>query len=137
MAMTYFGSGICSYNRRTRLAILNVTVPATIIRSAWRGVARNAPAPKRSMSNRLAPAAIISMAQHARPNVIGQILACRAQFIDCSSVVVITFSSNRPSSHVMIFFSLALKSIDTVVHRYVFPALYRLLKNGDRHLAAA
>ena len=35
---------------RTRLAILKLTVPATIIRSACRGVARKAPAPKRSMS---------------------------------------------------------------------------------------
>ena len=33
-----------------RSAILKLTVPATIIRSAWRGVARKAPAPKRSMS---------------------------------------------------------------------------------------
>ena len=33
-------------------------MPATIIKSACRGVARKAPAPKRSRSNRLAPAAI-------------------------------------------------------------------------------
>ena len=72
-------------------------MPATIIRSACRGVARNAPAPKRSMSKRLAPAAIISIAQQARPNVIGQMLDWRAQLIACSTVVVMTFSSKRPS----------------------------------------
>ncbi len=49
------------------------------------------------MSKRLAPAAIISIAQHARPNVIGQMLDWRAQLIACSTVVVMTFSSNRPS----------------------------------------
>ena len=65
-------------------------MPATIIRSACRGVARKAPAPKRSRSKRLAPAAIISIAQQARPNVIGQMLDCRAQLIACSTVVVMT-----------------------------------------------
>jgi hypothetical protein len=49
------------------------------------------------MSNRLAPVAIISIAQQARPNVSGQTLDWRAQLIACSTVVVITFSSNRPS----------------------------------------
>src|SRR5262245_1734437 len=98
--MTNFGSGIWLYSRRTRLAILKLTVPATIIRSACRGVARNAPAPKRSMSKREAPVAIISMAQQARPNVIGHMLDSRAQLIACSSVVVMTFSSlPNPSSH--------------------------------------
>src|SRR6476646_11348971 len=99
MAITNFGSGIWLYSRRTRLAILKFTVPATIIRSAWRGVARNAPAPKRSMSYRDAPVAIISMAQHARPKVIGHMLDSRAQLIACSSDVVMTLSSNRPSNH--------------------------------------
>src|SRR6185369_3829838 len=98
IAMTNFGSGIWLYSRRTRLAILKLTVPATIIKSACRGVARKAPAPKRSMSKRDAPLAIISMAQHARPNVIGHMLDSRAQLIACSSVVVMTLSSNRPSS---------------------------------------
>src|SRR6516225_5365590 len=97
MAMTNFGSGIWLYRRRTRLAILKLTVPATIIRSAWRGVARNAPAPKRSMSYREAPVAIISMAQQASPNVIGHMLDSRAQLIACSSDVVMTLSSKRPS----------------------------------------
>src|SRR6516225_9450082 len=98
MAITNFGSGIWLYSRRTRLAILKLTVPATIIRSAWRGVARNAPAPKRSMSYREAPVAIISMAQQASPNVIGHMLDSRAQLIACSSDVVMTLSSKRPSS---------------------------------------
>src|SRR3954468_11330133 len=104
MAMTNLGSGIWLYNRRTRLAILKLTVPATIIRSAWRGVARQAPAPKRSMSKREAPVAIISMAQQARPNVIGHMLDSRAQLTACSSVVVMTASSlKNPSSQPMLY----------------------------------
>src|SRR3954468_4582299 len=98
MAMTNLGSGIWLYNRRTRLAILKLTVPDTIIRSAWRGVARKAPAPQRSLSYFEAPVAIISMAQQARPNVIGHMLDSRAQLIACSSVVVTTLSSKRPCS---------------------------------------
>src|SRR5215211_5031645 len=39
------------------------------------------------------------MAQQARPNVIGQMLDCRAQLIACSTVVVKTFSSSRASIH--------------------------------------
>src|SRR5271169_480672 len=101
MAITNFGSGIWLYKRRTRLAILKLTVPATIMRSAWRGVARKAPAPKRSMSKRDAPVAIISMAQQARPKVMGHMLDSRAQLMACSSDVVMTLSSNRPSSQPM------------------------------------
>ena len=77
-----------------RSAILKLTVPATIIRSAWRGVARKAPAPKRSMSWWAQPTAIISMAQQARPKVIGQMLDSRHQFRSQSTLVVRTFSSN-------------------------------------------
>src|SRR6266566_2467891 len=42
-------------------------VPATMMRSAWRGVARGAE-PKRSRSPRGPPVCISSMAQHAVPN---------------------------------------------------------------------
>src|SRR5260370_4047835 len=41
------------------------------------------------------------MAQQARPKVIGHMLDCRAQLIACSSEVVMTLSSKRPSSHPM------------------------------------
>src|SRR4051812_37994977 len=50
-----------------------------MIRSLWRGLGRNTPAPKRSMSKREAPVAIISISQQARPKVIGQIADLRAQ----------------------------------------------------------
>src|SRR2546430_1162061 len=50
------------------------------------------------MSKRLAPVAIISIAQQAKPKVIGHMLDSRAQLIACSSEVVMTLSSNRPSS---------------------------------------
>ena len=71
MAMTYFGSGIWLKRRTTCGAIFLVTVPETIIRSACRGEGRNTSAPKRAMSKRAMEAAIISMAQQARPNCSG------------------------------------------------------------------
>src|SRR6185437_692659 len=58
------------------------------MRSACRGVARNAPAPNRSRSKRDAPVAIISIAQQASPNVIGQSADFRAQLKTKSTVVV-------------------------------------------------
>src|SRR5437868_12457774 len=93
--MTHFGSGIWSYSRRSTGAIFLVTVPATIIRSDCRGEARNTSAPNRAMSKRDADAAIISIAQHARPNPIGQIDDSRAQFRTRSMLVVMKLSSNR------------------------------------------
>jgi hypothetical protein len=70
-----------------------VTVPATIIRSACRGEARNTSAPNRAMSNRGTPAAIISMAQQARPNPIGHSDDFRAQLSTASRLVVMMLSS--------------------------------------------
>ena len=63
-----------------------------IIRSDWRGDGRKTSAPKRAISKREAPIDIISMAQQARPNVIGQIEFLRTQLIAESSVV-----ENHPS----------------------------------------
>src|SRR3712207_3210221 len=80
--------------RRMTLAIFRETVPATIIRSACLGEARNTPAPNRSMSYRDETVAIISMAQQASPNVIGHREDLRAQLVKASRVVVITFASN-------------------------------------------
>src|SRR6516164_7953484 len=77
--MHHLGSGIWSQMRLTTGAILSVTVPATIIRSLWRGLGRKTSEPKRAISKRDVEAAIISMAQHARPNVMGQIADFRAQ----------------------------------------------------------
>src|SRR6266550_4544162 len=68
-------------------AIFKVGVPETIIRSDCRGLGRKTPAPKRSMSKRDAPVAIISIAQQARPNVIGQSADLRAQLKTKSTVV--------------------------------------------------
>ena len=69
-------------------------MPATIMRSDCRGVARKAPAPKRSTSKREAPNAIISMAQQARPKVIGQMLLLRHQLSATSTLVMMRLSSN-------------------------------------------
>src|ERR1700730_2613250 len=101
IAMTHLGSGIWSYRRLTIGAIFSTTVPATIIRSDWRGVPRNTSAPNRDRARRASITAIISMAQHARPNCIGQIEERRAQLITESIVVVTTLSSNRLSINPM------------------------------------
>ena len=80
-----------------------LTRPATIMRSAWRGDARNTSAPKRAKSYRAALVAIISMAQQASPNVAGQSEERRAQLTIFSTVVVRIpsgTSSSRPmTSH--------------------------------------
>src|SRR6267378_5538230 len=87
MEITHFGSGICSHSWRITGAILLETRPAIIIRSDWRGEGRNTSAPKRAMSKREAPIDIISIAQQARPNVIGQMELLRIQLTAESSVV--------------------------------------------------
>src|ERR1044072_6917178 len=81
--------------RRTIGAIFKVTVPAMMIKSDCRGLGRKIPAPNRSMSKRDAPVAIISIAQQARPNVIGHKADLRAQLMSESTVVVMMFFSNR------------------------------------------
>jgi hypothetical protein len=79
MDMHHLGSGIWSQMRLSTGAIFKVTVPATIIRSDCRGLGRKTSAPNRAMSNRDVLAAIISMAQHARPKVSGHTDDLRAQ----------------------------------------------------------
>src|SRR6266700_387813 len=79
MEMHHLGSGICSHTRFSTGAISSDTVPATIIRSAWRGDGRNTSAPNLAISKREVVEAIISMAQHANPNVSGQMALLRAQ----------------------------------------------------------
>lgn len=67
--MTYLGSGICSYRRLTAGAILSVTVPETIMRSAWRGPGAKGMTPSRMKSWRAMEAAMNSMAQQASPKL--------------------------------------------------------------------
>src|SRR5579864_5742472 len=90
MEITHLGSGICSHNWRMTGAILFDTRPAMMIRSLCRGDGRNTSAPKRAISKRAAPMDIISMAQQARPNVMGQIELLRIQLTAESSVVSTT-----------------------------------------------
>jgi hypothetical protein len=71
IARTHFGSAIWSYTWRSTGAIFWLTRPATIMRSAWRGVAENRSMPNLAMSKRGPAVAIISMAQQASPNVAG------------------------------------------------------------------
>src|SRR5438128_1014743 len=80
--------------RRITGAILRVTVPAMIMRSACRGDARKTPAPKRSKSYRDETVAIISIAQQARPKVMGHKADFRDQFTTASRLVVRIFASN-------------------------------------------
>src|SRR5574340_1702068 len=81
MLRTHFGSGICSQRRRKRGPILIETVPATIIKSAWRGLERKTSEPKRERSYCGADAdAIISKPQQANAYMNGQIERDRAQF---------------------------------------------------------
>src|ERR1700748_380403 len=89
MEITYLGSGICSYRRLMRSAILKVTVPAIIITSAWRADGRGK-TPKRSRSYVEAIEPIISIAQQAIPKLNGHNDDIRAQFIRSSSLVTIT-----------------------------------------------
>src|ERR1700694_3477524 len=77
--MHHFGSGLCSHTRFSTGPIFSVTVPATIMRSAWRGDGRKTSAPNRAISNREVVDEIISIAQHASPNVSGQMALFRAQ----------------------------------------------------------
>ena len=94
MEMHHLGSGIWSQMRFRTGAILSVTVPATIMRSDCRGLGRKTSAPKRAISKREVLAAIISMAQQAKPNVSGQMEDSRAQLNTWSTEVVTIFCSN-------------------------------------------
>src|SRR5690242_12771629 len=69
-----------------------------IIRSDWRGEPRNTSAPKREMSKRDADMDIISIAQHARPNDMGQMEFLRPQLITQSTDVRIIPSRSASRS---------------------------------------
>ncbi len=74
-----------------------MTVPATIITSDCLGVARKI-TPNLSKSYLAAPEAIISIAQQARPNVIGHKALFLAQATRLSTLEVIKLSLNFPST---------------------------------------
>ena len=79
METQHFGCGIWSQILRITGASLYVTRPATIIKSAWRGLNDMRSMPNRPMSYLDAADAIISIAQHAVPNGIGHSELRRAQ----------------------------------------------------------
>src|SRR3982750_4316743 len=93
--------------RRSTGAIFRDTRPETIITSACRGDARNVSAPNLERSLRDETVFIISIAQHARPNVAGHKLDLRAQFTTASSLTVST--SGNDSNKV---FSRPIRSLD-------------------------
>jgi hypothetical protein len=68
-------------------AIFLVNVPATIIKSAWRGEGRNISEPNRAMSHEAAET-IISMAQQASPMVTGHTEDFRPQLTKPSSPLI-------------------------------------------------
>ena len=69
-----------------------------IIKSDWRGEPRITSAPKREMSYRDPIMDIISIAQQASPNDIGQIEFLRAQLMALSRVVVTMLPEGSPAS---------------------------------------
>jgi len=69
-----------------------------IIRSLCLGEPRNTSAPNRAISNRDALIDIISIAQHASPNAIGQMEFFRPQLMTPSIVVVTTPARNAACS---------------------------------------
>jgi len=76
--ITHLGSSVCSYSLLRAGAILFVSVPAIIKRSACLGLALKI-TPNLSKSYLLTVACIISTAQQAKPNVSGQNEPCLAQ----------------------------------------------------------
>src|SRR4030095_7154302 len=88
MAITYFGSGIWSYNLFNTGAILFTIVPAIMITSACRGVALATSNPKRLQSYFAAAVLIISMAQQLVPNTNGHKELLLAQLMTSSRVPV-------------------------------------------------
>src|SRR5438105_2553224 len=101
-----------------------------IIRSACRGEGRKTSAPKRAISKREAPMAIISMAQQARPNVMGQMELLRTQFTALSSVVRMR-PSGGSSPNVTVRMRLASCSLPTVFSKRSSPFI-GLLYSLDR-----
>src|ERR1700693_6284792 len=97
MEIAHLGSGICWYRCRMTGAIFCETRPAMIIRSDWRGDPRNTSAPNRAISKREALIDIISIAQQASPNDIGQMEFLRAQLTARSSVVM-TIPSDKAAA---------------------------------------
>src|SRR5579864_1459813 len=87
MAITYLGSAIWSYKRFNTGAILFTIVPAMMITSACRGVARATSKPKRLQSYLALAALIISMAQQLVPNTRGHSELERAQ-LSTSSILL-------------------------------------------------
>src|SRR5687768_7175987 len=78
-------------------AIFSTAVPATIMRSDWRGVPRNTSAPNRERSWREPMPGITSIAQEARPDGKGQIEDGRGQLMTESTEVVRTLCPKRLS----------------------------------------
>src|SRR6516225_928755 len=89
------------------------------MRSDCRGEARNTSAPKRAMSYRDADAAIISIAQQARPKPIGQIDDSRAQLSTRSMLVVMKLSSKRWSMRPMVVVRVPVNEIRPLLRRFV------------------
>src|SRR6266568_5107564 len=90
IAITYFGSAIWSYSLFKTGPILFTIVPAMMITSACRGVARATSKPKREKSYFADATDIISMPQQLVANVSGHKELERAQLMMSSNFVVTT-----------------------------------------------
>src|ERR1700758_1141264 len=127
MEITHLGSGICSQSWRITGAIFCETRPAIIIRSDWRGEGRNTSAPKRAISNRDAPIAIISIAQQARPKVMGQMEFLRAQLMAESNVVRMRPSGWSPCPNATLWWRVGVALAPTRLSKRFVPWLIGLL----------
>src|SRR5262245_14421157 len=115
-------------------AILIETRPATIITSAWRGLALTTSAPNLATSLRGSVIAIISIAQQARPNVAGHSADLRAQLTSESSRVVITSGKISPilvSSPIVLLILNRTGTVPRAVLLVPIPLEQSLLPNVD------
>src|SRR5271167_1197145 len=93
-----------------------------IIRSLCRGDGRNTSAPNRAMSYRDPPIDIISIAQHASPNVIGHTEFLRTQLIAASSDASTTPSGWSYPQFTSLNFSRFLPKLSSDPKKYRSPA---------------
>src|SRR6202012_5150098 len=124
MEITHLGSGICSYKRRITGAIFCETRPAMIIRSLCRGDGLKTSAPNLAMSYREPPIDIISIAQHAKPKVMGHTEFFRTQLIAASSEASTTPSGCSSPQLTSSSLSRFLPKLSSV------PKIYRSLRCG-------
>src|SRR5581483_10838026 len=113
--------------------IFLVTVPATIIKSAWRGEGRKSSEPKRAISKRPPPDAIISIAQQARPNCMGQIEDLRPQLYKVSTILT-AWSSGPVQTFFLTSSSTHTSGLSNTIIGAALSTLIRFLRLGQEEI---